>query len=153
MGSVTNHKSARKAYSLIEILIVISVIAVLVAIAVPALDKAREYARLEAARGTKKILNEARIRAVLKGEGASGPVSAAITPQWWLDGGYSSEYSGSTGFSLVDRQAALDWFVDNGYLLNHVRESIRLEDLRFHVQDYPSVPPGSWVTYKDLEGL
>ena len=61
-------KRARSAYSIVELLVVVTVLAILVALASPAISQAsRRYAALSAARELRSDLVAARTRAILDG--------------------------------------------------------------------------------------
>ena len=58
-----------QAFTLIEMVVVIAILAILVAITIPALNNAKGTTEAASAAGRAKVLNEARDRAILKGIG------------------------------------------------------------------------------------
>jgi prepilin-type N-terminal cleavage/methylation domain-containing protein len=66
--ATANHRFKRtkcKAFTLIEILIAVGIIALIVAIAIPALSSSKADSERRSAEGRAKVLNEARDRAIL----------------------------------------------------------------------------------------
>lgn len=59
---------AKRAFTLIEILITVAIIGIVLSIAVPALSSSRQDSIETAARGNAKTLNDARTRAKIKGD-------------------------------------------------------------------------------------
>ena len=58
-------RKGREAFTLIEILVVVAILVIITAIAIPALSSSKRDAELAEANGTAKVLNEARDRAIL----------------------------------------------------------------------------------------
>lgn len=84
------HKSKKKAFSLIEIIITVAIIGIILAIAVPAMNNSRTESLQTAASANAKSLNEAKIRATLQGDTNSVLTGndAAAAAQYLIDQGY-----------------------------------------------------------------
>lgn len=88
-------KGAKKAFSLIEILVVVALIGIILGIAVPALNSSRQDSIETAASANAKSLNDARTRAKLKGD--ENPVldgnDAVAAAQYLITEGYLNVHS------------------------------------------------------------
>jgi prepilin-type N-terminal cleavage/methylation domain-containing protein len=109
--------SKNKAFTLIEMLVVVAVMAIIVAIAIPALSSSRTDANQTSAEARAKVLNEARDRAILK------EVIPEITSreQWdayWDNPGNTSAFTGDN----APAQAAAAFLISNNL--------IRVKDLQ-----------------------
>lgn len=100
----TNHttrpKKRIRAFTLIEILICVAVLALLVAIAVPALNRSKIDSKNAQAEGTCKTLNDAITRVKLKHLGADGVTIVNLPPEM-LD---------------EDMNVVIQYLVDQGYI-------------------------------------
>ncbi len=121
-------------FTLIEMLIGVAVLGIIVAIAVPALNTAKEQARTHSREAAAKVLNEAIVRALMKDEHLKGPTP--IAPEAWKAANQLIDpYTAGGGFGLKDRQAVVQWLLAKGYLVNSKSNNFYLEDLRYYVTD------------------
>jgi type IV pilus assembly protein PilA len=89
-----------KGFTLIEMLIVVAVIALIVAIATPALLTSKQKTKLAQAQALEKVMNEAVTRVRLKTKGNDGTNNIGLPEA--LTGNNTEE--------------AVDWLIDNGYV-------------------------------------
>jgi prepilin-type N-terminal cleavage/methylation domain-containing protein len=75
-------KQKNKAFTLIEMIVVVAVMAIIVAIAIPALSSSRNDAQESSAEARAKVLNEARDRAILKDIGGISSREQWDTNNW-----------------------------------------------------------------------
>lgn len=83
-------ETKKRAFSLIEILIVIAIVGIILSIAVPAMNNSRTESIQTAASANAKSLNDARTRAILKGDTNSvlSGNDAVAAAQYLIDQGY-----------------------------------------------------------------
>ena len=97
-----DRRQSRRAFTLIELLVVIGIIAILLAILMPALSKAREQAKVVACASNLKQINYAFSMYLLGSQGQvfwRGPNIGLDGMDWWVYGGKESgcAYTGAQG--------------------------------------------------------
>jgi prepilin-type N-terminal cleavage/methylation domain-containing protein len=139
-------RGGERGFTLIEMLIVVVVLGIIISIAVPALNYAKEQSRINAAKANAKALNEAYIRASLDGVVDSSYMVFSAT-------------SSPSGHSLQDRMDCFNWLLNKGYIRKELASKVRVEDLRLNVTAShpnggdPPFGPWEWVSYDEVEAI
>jgi len=145
-----------RGFTLIDMLIAVAILAILVAIAVPAVSWSYEAARRGTAEGSAKVLNEAITRSILQGKNVG---MAPTLCQQWVDAGMDPGYTQKEGYSLAAREEVVTWLRSNGYVTDQSGRDFRLEDLRIYVMDPKWIThlgaqePGYFSYYRDVEAV
>jgi prepilin-type N-terminal cleavage/methylation domain-containing protein len=125
---------ATAGFTLVEMLIVVAVLGILVAIAVPALNSSKETAKQNALKGAARTLSDASNRVRLKAESPADYANVVLQP------GMGSGWTASGGESLQTKRDAVSWLLDRGYITIKELDGAPLEDLVFN----PADQPGGW---------